>query len=223
MSDTNQPGQAPQPNQPTPAPYQLPPDYRPPAPRSGLPGWAIALIIAGVVIVVLCVAGFIGAVGVLTLLGSRVSSVFSQINSGLVVPTSAPLSVEDALAIGQTAELSSLRITVTAAHPLAGNRGTSRPRPGYEYWAVEARFENTSRRPLTLSTFTTSVQDAAGKVYRYNSAAQRASPDPGLPIVSSVRPGEKVQGLLFYEVPADASSLFWLDQELGEQAIFKIK
>jgi hypothetical protein len=223
MSDTNQPNQAPQPNQPAPAPYQLPPDYRPPAPRSGLPGWAIALIIAGVVIVVLCVAGFIGTIGVLTLLGTRVSQVFSTINSGLVVPTSAPARTEDALAIGQTAELSDLSITVVAAHPLASNRGPSRPRPGNEYWAVEVTFENTSRRVLTLSVFTTSVQDAAGKVYRYSSVAQRASPDPGLPLASSVRPGQKVQGLLFYEVPASASALFWLDQEFGEQAIFKIK
>src|SRR5262245_23635668 len=102
MSDTNQPEQGPQPNQPAPAPYQLPPDYRPPAPRSGLPGWAIALIIGGVLIVVLCVAGFIGTISLLTLLGSRVSQVFSQINSGLVVPTSGPVNTADALAIGQT-------------------------------------------------------------------------------------------------------------------------
>ena len=215
------------PNQPQ--PYQLPPEYRPPAtPRGGLPTWAIILIVAGALLTVMCVVGAIVSIGVLTLLGSRVSQVFSEINSGLeeqqppappVVDTSAAVPIGDAVA------LPDLRITVTDAHPLTKIREGREPAPGEQYWAVEVTFENTSDRSLTLSAFSSSLQDEAGTEYIYSTPAQRASPDPGLPVVQPLQPGKSASGTLFYMVPEDARTLFWVYNNVGGggQAVVAIK
>lgn len=238
MTDPNQPNQPVQPDQPVqpgqpsqpwPPPYQLPPNYQPPppqpAPRSGMPAWAIALIAGCALLLVLCVIGAIVSIGVLTLLGSKVSQVFSQIESGLEEGTPTPINRQSALPIGSAAELPDLRITVTSAHPLAGGAGAPPPASGKQYWAVEVTFENTSSDPATLSVFSSSVRDAAGASYPYSIVAQRASPDPGFRVVESLRPGATASGTLFYELPQDASALFWSYEDVngGEQVAFKIK
>jgi Flp pilus assembly pilin Flp len=213
------------PNQPQ--PYQLPPNYPPPQ-RTGLPGWAIALIVGGVLLVFLCIGVAVVSIGALTLLGGRVSQVFSTINSDLIREgqlASTPTDTAGALAIGETATLPQLLITVGDAHPLTDLRGARPPTAGNEYWAVEVTFENTSDQPLALSVFSSSVQDAEGKVYPYSIPAQRASPDPGLPVVVSLQPGKTASGILFYMVPQDARELFWLYRDVagGGQALFRIK
>jgi hypothetical protein len=211
-----------QPGYPWQQPYQPPPSPH----RTGLPGWAIALIAGGALVCTLCVVGTIAAIGALTLLGGRVSEVFSEIESGLATPApGTPIDTARALPIGEAAELPALHITVAAAHPLTDVRTARRPPLGRQYWVVEVAFENTSSRPITLSAFSSSIQDAAGNVYRYSSAAQRASPDPGLQVVETLRPGATISGLLFYEVPEDASELFFFYEDLigGGQAVFKIK
>src|SRR3954451_9477710 len=159
MSDPNQPSQPnqqsqpSQPGQPWPPPSQLPPNSQPPPPqparRSGMPGWAIALLAGCALLLVLCVIGAIVSIGVLTLLGGKVSQVFSQIESGLKEGTPTPINRQSALPIGSAAELSDLRITVTGAHPLAGGAGAPPPASGKQYWAVEVTFENTSSEPAT--------------------------------------------------------------------------
>ena len=225
MADPNQP--QPQP-QPEPQPYQLPPNYQPPPERrSGLPGWAIALIVAGVLLCVLCIVGAVVSIGVLTLLGGRVSQVFSTINSGLEpVPVSTtPVDTSGALAVGESANLPDLRITVTDAHAITDLRGARPPTPGNQYYAVDVTFENTSDRSVTLSVFSSSIQDDEGQEYDYNSAARRASPDPGLPVVETIQPGKSASGILFYMVPESAHDLFWVYKDVtnGGEAVFKIK
>jgi hypothetical protein len=211
-----------QPGYPWQQPYQPPP----PPQRTGLPGWAIALIAGGALVCVLCFVGGVAIISALTLLGGRVSEVFSEIESGLATPIpGAPIDTAGALPIGEAAELPALRITVAGAHPLTDVRETRRPPPGRQYWVVDVTFENMSSRPITLSAFSSSIQDATGTTYRYSIAAQRASSDPGLQVVETVRPGATVSGLLFYEVPEDTTELFWLYEDLigGGQAVFKIK
>src|ERR671923_2115045 len=164
----SQPSQPGQPDQPWQQPYQPPPGFQPPPPerRSGLPGWAIALIVGGALVIVLCFVVAIVSIGVLTLLGGRVSAVFSEIESGLEeFATPTPLDTGDALSIGDTADLPDMRITITDARPLSDLPGARQPAPGQEYWAVEVTFENTSDRPVTLSAFSSSVQDTAGETY----------------------------------------------------------
>jgi hypothetical protein len=213
------------PNQPQP-PYQFPPNT--PPPRTGLPGWAIALIVGGVLLVFLCIGVAVVSIGALTLLGGRVSQVFSTINSGLINEgplEGTPVSPSGALAIGDSAALPALRITVTSAHPLTELREGHQPTSGNEYWVVEATFENTSDKPLALSVFSSSAQDAEGHAYAYSLAAQRASTDPALPVVSTLQPDTTVSGLLFYMVPQDANALFWRYNDVagGGQAIFTLK
>lgn len=67
------------------APFGVPPAPAAPPKRRGLP--IFLLILAGVG--VLCVFMAIAVIGILTLLGSRVSSVFSEINSGLTTTVEA--------------------------------------------------------------------------------------------------------------------------------------
>lgn len=235
MTDPQQPNQPGPPNQPYQAPYQPPPGFQPPPPerRSGLPTWAIALIVGGVLVIVLCFAVAIVSVGVLTLLGSRVSQVFSSINSEIsvapipVIPgaSTTPIESGSALSLGDSANLPGLRVSVTGARPLTDVGGARPPAPGKQYWAVEVTFENTSSRPATLSAFTSAVRDAAGATYPYSIAGQRASPDPGLRVVETLRPDTTISGTLFYELPEDSGELFWMYEDVsgGGQAVFKIK
>jgi|GEM_PF-3140813 len=218
------------PNQPQP-PYQLPPNMQPvppPPQHSGLPGWAIALIVGGVLLVFLCIGVAVVSIGALTLLGGRVSQVFSTINSELINEgqlEATPAPPTGALAIGDSATLPALLITVTSAHPLTELREGHQPTSGNEYWVVEATFENTSDKPLALSVFSSLAQDADGHTYPYSLAAQRASPDPALPVVTTLQPDTTVSGLLFYMVPQDAHELFWVYNDVagGGQASFKLK
>jgi Domain of unknown function (DUF4352) len=214
MADPNQ-------TQPPYQPYQLPPNTQPTPPHSGLPGWVIALIVGGVLLIFLCIGVAVVSIGALTLLGGRVSSVFSSINSGLVPvgpldATSAPPT--EALAISDTATLAALRITVTSAHPLTELREGHQPTFGNQYWVVDATFENTSDQAVALSVFSSLVQDADGQSYPY-------SIDPALPVVSTLQPETTVSGLLFYMVPQDAHELFWIYNDVagGGQASFKLK
>lgn len=226
MADPNQPQQPyPPPSYP---PGYSPPGYPPPPQRSGLPGWAIALIVGGVLLVFVCIGVGVVTIGALTLLGNRVSAVFSQIDSDIAEPPpleETPGDVSGALAIGDKATLPSLRITVTDARPITDPRGATPPTRGNEYWVVEATFENASEDPITLSAFSSSVQDDQEKSYPYSIAGQRASPDPPLPVVTPLQPGKSVSGLLIYSVPQDASELFWIYKDIagGGQATFKIK
>jgi hypothetical protein len=130
-----------------------------------------------------------------------------------------------ALAISDTATLSALRITVTSAHPLTELREGHQPTSGNEYWVVDTTFENTSDQAVALSVFSSLAQDGEGQSYPYSIAGQRASPDPALPVVSTLQPGTTVSGLLFYMVPKDANELFWVYNDVagGGQASFKLK
>lgn len=215
MSEYHQPSGAPESS----------PHYQPPQ-RSGMPTWAIVLLVGAGLLLVTCVLVAIVTIGFLTLLGGRVSQVFSEINSGLEqVPVEVPVDTGSALGIGETAEQSDFRITVLDAQPLTTLSGGRKPIEGYEYWAVEVEFENISEDVATLSAFVTSVQDDAGVSYPYSTVAQRASPNPGLRVVEVVRPSETARGLLFYEVPQAAPMLFWVyrDASTGVPVVFAIK
>src|SRR5512145_2156596 len=143
--------------------YQIPPGYQPPPlPRSGLPGWAIALIVGVSLIVVLCIAGSIVSIGMLTLLGGQVSAVFSQIESDLeTISTTTPVEIGEAYALGDSANLPNLRITVIDSLPLTEVPDSLKPQAGNQYCAVEVEFENTSEDPVTLSAFASFVQNTS--------------------------------------------------------------
>lgn len=219
MSDPNQPYE----------PYHLPPgQFGPLRQRTGLPGWAIALIAGGVLATCLCVAIPIVSIGLLTLRGQRVSQVFSRIDTGLQsteTTTAIPIDTGKVVAIGQPARTHDLNITVTSAMPLTGIKDALKPPLGHEYYAVAITFENVAAEPVTLSAFTSSIQDNAGVAYSYSFAGERASSRPGFGAVQSLNPGHTFSGLLFYEVPQDATELFWTYKDIvgGGEVICRIK
>src|SRR5437868_12337872 len=102
------------PNQPYQPSYPPPPSqFEPPRQRAGLPGWAIALIVGGVLVTCICIVVPIASIGILTLLGQRTSQVFSQINSGLEsaeTSTTTPVDTAKAVTVGQLASTSDLSI-----------------------------------------------------------------------------------------------------------------
>lgn len=212
-------------NQPPPAGAPEPPYYQQPEPRSGMPTWAIVLLIVGGLFVVVCVVGGIVTIGILTMLGNQVSTVFSEINSGLEdMPITEAVDTSAALSTGETADLSALRITLIEARLLTEFSGDRKPPPGKQYWSVEVEVENSSDIVQTVSAFTTLLQDETGAIYRYSTVAQRASPNPGLRVSETVRPSQKLRGLLFYEVPEGVERLFWVYSDLlyGEPVVFEV-
>ena len=203
------------------------PQWTAPEPqRSGLPGWAIALIVGGICFVCLCVGLSVAGIGALSLLGAQTSEVFTEIESGLAdIPTLEPFDTSGALPLGDTATLRDLHITVTDATQFRHANGTLGPDVGNEYWLVEVVFENVSDEVIQLGIFTSSVQDADENVYEYSFLAEDAASEIPLDVVQPLRPGDTVSGYLFYEVPDDASALFWIYDSFlsGEQAVVQVK
>lgn len=194
--------------------------------RSGLPGWAIALIVAGVCFICLCTGLSVAGIGALSLLGAQTSEVFSEIESGLAeVPIAEPVDTSGAVALGDTATLRDLHITVIDATSFTSTNTVYIPDPGNEYWSVDVVFENISGKVIQLGVFTSSVQDVSGNVYTYSFLAQESASETALNVVQPLRPGTSVSGYLFYEVPQDTSELFWIYDSFlsGEQAVIQLK
>ncbi|MEM8530694.1 MAG: DUF4352 domain-containing protein [Chloroflexota bacterium] len=203
------------------------PSWTSPEPRrSGFPGWATALIVGGVCFVCLCAGLSIVGIGALSVLGTQTSDVFSEIESGLAeLPTLEPFDTSGAVALGDTAVLRDLHITVIDATSFRHANGTLGPDVGNEYWSVEVVFENVSDEVIQLGIFTGTMQDADENVYEYSFLAEDAASDIPLDVVQPLRPGETATGYLFYEVPEDASALFWIYDSFlsGEQAVIQVK
>lgn len=218
------------PDQPGQSPFQVPPDYQPPPPpRSGMPTWLWVVIIGGGASVLLCVIVAVVGIGILTMLGSQVSEVFSEINSGLVagpvsVPTSITINPASANALGDTAALADLNVTLDNAYSVTTVEGLMDPLTDYKYWIVEVSFENTSASRTTwIGPFDTSVQDDAENTYDYYWEA--VDNEEFLGTGGSLDPGESLSGKLIYEVPEDTSALYWIyrDPLSGELAVFEIQ
>lgn len=198
MSDPTNPPQIPQ---------QLPPGAfaPPPPPRSGIPGWVIALIVAGGAVGA-CIVGAIVIIGILTLLGGRVSEVFSTIESDLdMAAVVGPIDRSTALPVGDEATLGDLRISVVSAAPLSD---VSAQAAGHVVWVVEATFTNRARSGArTISRASSAIHDDTAAIYPYSYIAESAA--GGEQPRASIRAGERVQMRLFYEVPGDAGQLYW--------------
>lgn len=218
----------PQSDQPNEPPYQGSPPYYSPEPeqRRGLPGWAWALIIGGGGVTLLaCVLIPIVVIGGLTLLGQRVSSVFSEIETGLVeLPEAMPANTADALPLGTDATLTNLRVTITDARPAAEISGLMAPLLGNEYWLVDVTFENiSSDQELWIEPYDSWMQDAADVRYDYYWEAPKV--DDVFTQYEPLQPGATMTGTLVYEVAQDQGELFWIYQDVAynEQAVFQIE
>ncbi len=211
-------------------PYQLPPDYQPSPPekRSGIPSWVWIVLAAVGGSIFLCVIIAIVVVGFLSLLGSRVSEVFSEIETGLVAgvdenPTPFPADPAEVFSLGDTATVADLRVTVTDAYTTADIEGLMAPLTGNEYWVIEAAFENSSDINFAwIGPYDTWLQDTLGNSYEYYWEAADHTDFFGSGEI--VETGQTVSGTFVYELPEDAGELFWIyvDADTGEQVAFAL-
>jgi hypothetical protein len=191
----------------------------------------LALIIAIGGLAAVCVIGVIVIFAGLTMLGQQVSSTFSEINSSisaaseLTVSTPVAASTSGAVPIGTAAEAGGLSITVTEAAPFTSTAEGISPEDGNEFWSVNITFENTSGDLRTITAISSYMQDSSQNVYQYSLFGGAGAPGTPLDVVESIGNGRTSSGTLVYEVPTDASELFWVYQDSlsGEVAVIKVK
>lgn len=211
---------------------QLPPTSPAPAPQSGSNRtlWIVlGSCLGGGLLLTICAAIII--IGSLTIIGRRVSSVFTQINSGLeipdpdgfVLPTAEPVDVGQALAIGAPARSGELELTVSGS---SIERSTSavRASAGNEFRAVDVQITNRGAEEANLGDdlLFSWVQDDAERSYDccVFGLMDDASSDVTL------APGASATLRLVFELPRSADALYWVysDEQAEDGAlVFKLR
>lgn len=217
----------------------VPPSYSPPSgqftppteKKSGLPGWAIALIAVIGGLVVLCVVVAVIGVGMMSMLGSRVDQVFTQIETEMdelpsttTGTSSAPLSITDAQPIGQRTELDGLEFVVLGARPLEADNSSLPPDAGMTYYTVEIEVRNASADIGILSAFSTQMQSDGEDVYGVSLFGQSNADVSSDELLQTIEKGTSTTVSYVYEVPTDATNLYWMYQDTnGDHIVYKVK
>lgn len=214
----------PQPDfQPIPGQFQPPPAPK----KSGIPGWAIALIAVLGSLVVLCVVGSFVVYGVLTTLGSRASQalgeVSSQVNSSIASST-VPVATGGASTIGGRVASGDLAFVVRSAAATKPTSDALPPETGKTYYTVTIDVTNTTKTPVIFSALNSQIQDSTGAVYTISLFGQTASGGTTSNLIETI-PADGTQSVsLVYEVPVGAGELFWVNTEGGATpAVVKIQ
>ncbi|HEX6291135.1 MAG TPA: DUF4352 domain-containing protein [Herpetosiphonaceae bacterium] len=195
--------------------------YVPPTPAGPSSGsnrtlWIILGSIGFVgVCMVLCTA--IGIIGVLTLLGRQTEQVFSEIERELnadtqfELPTTEPVDVGAAVAVGTTQRVGDLDVTVVDVQTTAGD-GSQEPTPGYQFLAVRLKITNRGAQPIALEDVAlwTWLQDEDDWIYDCCVFTQS---DPEL-LGDALPAGESIEGSLVYEGPDDVDTMYWIYEDL---------
>ena len=216
----------------------VPPSY-PPTPgqftpptekKSGLPGWAIALIAGIGGLVVLCAIAAIVGIGMLSFLGSQVSQVFTNIETEIdelpsnAGTTSAPLSTSDARPIGERTVINGMEFVVLRAGPLETDSSTLPPDAGMTYYSVEVDVRNTSGEVAVLSAFSSQMQDDGEGVYAVSLFGQSSADISSDELFQTLEEGASATVTYIYEVPIDTANLYWVYQDTsGDHVVYKVK
>ena len=200
----------PQPNvPPAPGQFQQPPAQK----KSGLPGWAIALIAVLASLVVICAVGAVVVIGVLNSLGSRVSQVTTQINAQVnssIASSTVPVATGGAKAIGDQVTAGDLAFTVRSAAPITPSSDALPPEAGKQYFAVTLDVTNTSSAETVLTSLSSHIQDGAGSVFSVSLFGQTSAGTSSSSLLETL-PAKATQSVtMVYEVPTAAGELYWV-------------
>lgn len=203
--------------------------YAPPSPsrqRSERSCCVLTLLIGGGALALLSVVAAI----LIVVYQNQVSTSISTLIGGSgseVLPTATPTRIDlgGALAVGETARLSQLNITVTDVKNPAEISDLRPPLPNHQFWAIEVTFENTSTRVMRVNPVNARFQDAAGNLYGAYIQALLERRGEESPLREPLEPGETVRATLLYEAPVGIDELFWVYSNAGsaEYAVFRIR
>lgn len=203
---------------------QMPPlSPGPSAPPSGSNRtlWIIlGSCLGGGLLLTICAA--ILVVGSLSILGRRTSSVFNQINSGLVrensngfvLPTAAPVEVSAALPIGTSGRSGDLELQVIDTTTEVGD-SLRQPQPGNEFRVITVQAINRGAQPLDLDRLLLSwVQQGTTGSYECCVFALM----PNFDFTQEIAPGATSEIRLVFEVPGGSDPLYWVYEERQTEA-----
>lgn len=198
--------------------------------KSGLPGWAIALIVVIGVLVVLCGAVAVIGVSMVTMAGNRVDEVFTKIETEIdelpsdVGTTSAPLSTTDGRSIGERTVLNSVEFVVLRAGPLETDSSALPPDAGMTYYSVDVDVRNTSSEVAVLSAFNSQMQDDGEGVYAVSLFGQSSADVSSDELFQTLDKDASTTVTYIYEVPTDAANLYWVYQDTsGDHVVYIVK
>ena len=201
------------PNPPSATPSSDLPVTAPPPATSNRKLWIIlGSVVGGGCLVLLCSA--IVVVGVLSLLGRRVERTFEQIGSGLeqdtyMMPTPLPYGAQSEGRIDPTLS-QSIGVVVTSREFESGT-STIKPQAGYEFLIITYKTTGGTQADLvrvrSSMMASTRIMDDAGRTFaccatKFMQARQldKFSFDPAGSVFKFA-----------YEIPADAQTLFWVE------------
>lgn len=160
----------------------------------------------------LCIG--VGIFTVLTTLGTRTETVFSQIQEDLdeegaqfELPSSEAADVSAAIPIGTVQRVGDLEISVTDARMINGENGVE-PDEYYQFLAVDLRIKNVGAEAVSLEEIGpwSWVQDEYDSIYE---CCVFALSDSAI-LSDDLAAGAAIEGRLVYQVADDSESFFWV-------------
>ena len=183
--------------------------------------------LGGALLVLIC--GAVLVIGGATLVGRRVSSVFTQLNSGLanpnglLLPTAGPIDTSAAVAVGTLVRVGGLELVVNSSATQSGDE-SAQPTAGNTFLSVDLKVTN--RGPQTNALHSTLVlariQDDRERTFNCCVFGLMN----GLGDMSELESGASTSLTLVYEVPEDSDTLFWVYQPIlsdGPPAIVRLR
>lgn len=138
------------------------------------------------------------------------SSAAAPVASDAPAATEAP-AVPASYAVGETAELNGLKITVNEFKEVEGTQ-FMQPEEGKRFLVVDVTFENTGSDAATVSSIMNmELKDDTGQSYNIDLGATTAS--EGKSPDGTIVAGDKLRGQVGYQVPTDATGLQWIFKE----------
>ncbi|KAB8144408.1 DUF4352 domain-containing protein [Chloroflexia bacterium SDU3-3] len=189
----------------------------PPGPqKKALPGWALAMIAIFSGLIVLCVVAGVVGVFVMNALGSEVGNInpFKQLGGTAesAQPTQQAVDTASAQALGAPVSSGSLTLVVKSAAPAASADAELPPEEGSTYYSIQAEISNTSGEDVFFNGYDTYIQDAKGAIYKLSPFALASAGVQSAAVFQHIAAHSTTSITLDYEVPLDASGLYWVTQ-----------
>jgi len=126
-------------------------------------------------------------------------------------------------AVGETAELNGLKVTVNEVKPVEGNQ-VMKPEAGKQFIVVNVTFENTTAKDVPVSSMLQmELKDDTGQAYSIDIGAMTVA--GGKQPDGTIVAGDKLRGPIGYQVPVGAKGLQWIFKDVvgSGRVVFDIK